>query len=354
MTINASGTSSNAFSLASLAIPLQHSGAIPRGVQQDVALEDSAPERNAPETPAHKLEEKVEQVSLEFLERMRQITLFADEDGLLFDGGVPDAVGRSPTPINQASGSGALAQITQASSRPLGLLERSSSRQLKMVSRRPALCLMPLTLQQQGELATPSLQIPFLSQEDLQWLQSGRNTSVVISADREQLGQPATPPLQRPVVTHGNLQRLRNQRNKEESAEISANPEQTKKQLKAAEDLWSAYSQIPDMQEFLESLPNDQQRGHCRLVHLDKFVKLLAIIDPWRANIEQSGPPEPIVEQEINDCHVDDLSSTDPELSHSDTSPITLTQEGAAATSARLVNVGPTTSRPHTNRSCRI
>ena len=325
-------------------------GLLPDARRSPVALEDSASKRNTPKTPLAKLERKVEQVR----QGLSPSKSSADRNELLFHIRLFESESRLPAPIDPASGAGAPVQMTQASSPPLGVLERNSSRQLKMVSRRPALCLRPPTLQQQGELATPPLHIPFLSQKDLQWLRIGTNTSAVISADRGQLGQPATPPLQRPVLTSGNLQQLRNQRIKEESAEISANPEQTKKQLKAAEDLWSAYSQIPDMQEFLESLPNDHQRGRWRVIHLDKFVKLLAIIDRWRADVEQSGPPEPILEREIKDYPVDDLSSTDLELSDSDIPPTTLTQEATTATPAGLVSIESTNPRPDTNRLCRI
>ncbi|MFZ4099343.1 MAG: hypothetical protein ACOYKZ_03335 [Chlamydiia bacterium] len=137
----------------------------------------------------------------------------------------------------------------QAVSPPLGLLAEGPPEQPQTVPRRLLLCQRQPALQQEGEPAHPSQVHP---------------------------------------LTIGNILLMQIM---DAGAATWANREQAEKHLKSAECLWSAYSQAPSMEEYLESLPSNSMRDRYRNAQLRDLIKLLAAIDSWQAEVQRSSQP---------------------------------------------------------------
>ncbi|MFZ4099345.1 MAG: hypothetical protein ACOYKZ_03345 [Chlamydiia bacterium] len=144
MTIKAPAASSSAFTL------------MPGAQRLGGALEGSSSERNAPETLAHELEQKVVQVRQGLSSNM----LLDDWNDLLLYSGLFKPACKSPAPIDRASASDAPDQVMPALSQPLGLLAESPPEQPQTVSEGHLLCQREPILQQKLEPAQPSETLP--------------------------------------------------------------------------------------------------------------------------------------------------------------------------------------------------
>ena len=229
MTINAPTASFSAFTTT------------PGTQQLQGILEDGAAESSSSETPAHQLEQKVEQVRQGLSPNM----LLDDWHDLLLCSGLFKPASKSPAPIDRASGSAAPAEITHASSLLLGLLVESPPEPPQTVSERYLLCQRQPTLQPERRPAHP------------------------------------TQPL---LLTRGNLFQMLSQLNKAAGQEF-------------VESLPSGSLRNRYMagQAFVESPPSGSLRDRC--IRSIERRKLLAVVASWQADVQQSGPPSPIPEK---------------------------------------------------------